>query len=95
MIFNLGKNSIFSKYLHIQHSLVSNQGNLQFEVFIFLCCYYIQFILGYFTTQLGILNETNSIDKFLSKKEKISRLKYCFRNNELHYKFILYFLLYL
>jgi len=79
--------TFFSKYLYIQHLLVSNQGNSQLEAFIFLSCYYIQFISGYFSPQLGILNETNSIDKFLTKIEKIARLKNLFRNNEAHYKF--------
>ena len=83
--------TFFSKYLYIQHLLVSNQGNSQLEAFIFLSCYYIQFISGYFSPQLGILNETNSIDKFLTKIEKIARLKNLFRNNEAHYKFACYF----
>ena len=81
----------FLKYIQLQHVLVSNQGNSQLEAFIFLSFYYIQFISGYFSPQLGILNETNSIDKFLSKIEKITRLKNLFRNNESHYKFACYF----
>ena len=83
--------SFFYKYFKTQHVLVSNQGNSQLEAFIFLSFYYIQFISGYFSPQLGILNETNAIDKFLSKIEKITRLKNFFRNNESHYKFACYF----
>jgi hypothetical protein len=30
--------TFFSKYLYIQHLLVSNQGNSQLEAFIFLSC---------------------------------------------------------
>ena len=56
----------FKKYLIMQHLLVSNQGNSQLEAFAFLSFYYIQYISGYFSPQLGILNPTNSIDKFLN-----------------------------
>jgi len=81
----------FKKYLIMQHLLVSNQGNSQLEAFAFLSFYYIQYISGYFSPQLGILNQTNSIDKFLSKIEKVFRLKNLFRNDYNNYKITCYF----
>ncbi len=80
----------FKKYLILQHLLVTNQGNSQLEAFAFLSFYYIQFISGYFSPQLGVLNQTNSIDKFLSKIEKVSRLKNLFRHDYNNYKITCY-----
>ena len=85
----------FKKYLIMQHLLVTNQGNSQLEAFVFLSFYYIQFISGYFSPQLGVLNQTNSIDKFLSKIEKVSRLKNLFRNDYNNYKLTCYFFTFL
>ena len=93
LLYEKDEMPFFKKYLFIQHILVSNQGNSQFEAFFLLSFYYIQLISGYFSPQLGLLNDKNTIDKYLLYIEKITRLKNLFRNSVYGYKAACYFLI--
>ena len=81
LLYEKDEITFFKKYMIMSHILVSNQGNSKIEALAFLTCYYFQIISGYFSPQLGILDKSNPIDKFLSNLEKGLRLKNLFTND--------------
>ena len=84
--------SYFERFVILSDIFVTNQSNSKIEVFFYLCFFYLQLISGFFSPQIGILKMNNSIDKFLSYIEKITRLKNLFKHNFSQYKIISYFL---
>ena len=93
LLYEKDEITFFKKYMIMSHILVSNQGNSKIEALAFLTCYYFQIISGYFSPQLGILDKSNPIDKFLSNLEKGLRLKNLFTNDLKSYKMACYFLI--
>ena len=84
--------TFFERFIILSDIFVTNQSNSKIEIFFYLCFFYLQLISGFFSPQLGILKMDNSVDKFLSYIEKITRLKNYFRNNFSQFKIISYFL---
>ena len=82
--------SFFERFIILSDIFVTNQSNSRIEIFFYLCFFYLQLISGFFSPQIGILKMDNSVDKFLSYIEKLTRLKNFFRNNFSQYKIISY-----
>ena len=84
------KLTFFERYILLSDIFVSNQGKSKIEIIFYLTFFYLQLLSGFFSPQIGMLNNDNKIDSFLLYIEKITRLKNIFRNDYKNFKRVAY-----
>ena len=84
-----------TKFYRYMDSLVTNKSSTRIECTILIIIYYTQLISGFFSEQVGILNDDVVPDNYLTQLQTVIRIRDLFKSSYSAYEIIMYFLFFI
>ena len=84
-----------TKFYRYMDSLVTNKSSTRIECTILIIIYYTQLISGFFSEQVGILNDDVVPDNYLTQLQTVIRIRDLFKSSYSTHETIMYFLFFI